>query len=83
MSDPQSRSAKEKDAALRRANGHFQVWEDRTTLVKQEQAAERAASEAKTIRLRALRLAKEAEDSEIARVAAKNAPPAKPGKRKA
>jgi hypothetical protein len=83
MTEPQSRSAREKDAALRRANGHFQVWEDRTTLVKQEQAAERAASEAKTTRLRALRLAKEAEDAETARIAAENAPPAKTGKKKA
>ena len=36
------------------------AWEQRTTLVKRELEAERVASDAKTARLRALRLAKEA-----------------------
>jgi hypothetical protein len=38
------------------------VWEKRTTLVKQQIAAETAASNAKTARLKALRLAKEETD---------------------
>ena len=40
------------------------LWEDRTTLVKKEVEAERAASDAKIAKLRALRLAKEAHDKE-------------------
>ena len=40
------------------------VWEERTSLVKREVEAERAASEAKTAKLRALRLEKEAADRE-------------------
>jgi hypothetical protein len=40
------------------------LWEDRTTLVKKEVEAERAASDAKIAKLRALRLAKEAADRE-------------------
>lgn len=38
------------------------VWEERKALVKREVEAERAASEAKTAKLRTLRLAKEAEE---------------------
>ena len=53
------------------------LWEDRTTLVKKEVEAERAASDAKIAKLRALRLAKEAADRE-------NPPenPPKPARRK-
>jgi hypothetical protein len=42
------------------------LWEDRTILVKKEVDAERTASDAKTAKLRALRLAKEAVDKENA-----------------
>jgi hypothetical protein len=42
------------------------VWEDRTALVRREVEAERIAVEAKTARLRALRLEKEAADKEVA-----------------
>ena len=44
------------------------AWEERTTLVKREVEAERIATDAKTARLRALRLAREAEiaDEEMA-----------------
>ena len=38
------------------------TWEDRTALVKREIEAERRATDAKTARLRALRLEKEAAD---------------------
>jgi hypothetical protein len=52
-----------------------QIWQNRTDLVKQEQAAASAASDAKTARLKALRLEKEAQDAEAARMAAADAPP--------
>ena len=55
------------------------VWEDRTALVKREVEAERRAVEAKTARLRALRLEKEAADREAA-AAPESAP--KPPRRK-
>jgi hypothetical protein len=59
----------------------FAAWETRTALVKQEMAAESAANDAKTARLKALRLEKEASDAEAARIAAANAPPAPVKKR--
>ena len=40
-----------------------QAWQQRTELVKQELAAASAATDAKTARLRALRLAKEQEEA--------------------
>jgi len=40
-----------------------EIWEQRTAVVKREVEAERAAIDAKTAKLRALRLAKEAADS--------------------
>ena len=57
-----------------------QIWQNRTDLVKQQQAAASAASDAKTARLKALRLEKEAQDAEAARTAAADAPP--PAKRR-
>lgn len=60
--------ARKKDAAHRTADSYFVTWERRTSLVKQQIAAESAANDAKTARLRALRLAKEATDKEIAGV---------------
>lgn len=59
-----------------------QVWEDRTTLVKREVDAERAATDAKTARLRALRLAKEAADRETAAACEVPAAPKKTTSRK-
>jgi hypothetical protein len=53
-----------------------QVWQTRTDLVKQEMAAANAAVDAKTARLKALRLEKEAKDAETARLAENDAPPA-------
>ena len=72
---------KSKKSAARTANGVFEAWEKRTALVKLQMNAESAASDAKTARLRALRLAKEAQDNEAARIAAANAPPAAAKKR--
>ena len=68
------------NASARVRQDPMAVWADRTTLVKKEVDAERAASEAKTAKLRALRLAKEAADKEISD-AAENQP--KPARRKA
>ncbi len=73
--------ANKTETARRTAQGIFQTWEDRKTLVKQEMDAERAHNDAKTIRLKAMRLEKEAADAEAARIAAENAPPATPRKR--
>ena len=57
-------NARKKDAAFRNADSYFQTWQQRTSLVKQQAAAEAAANDAKTARLRALRLAKEEADKE-------------------
>jgi hypothetical protein len=59
----------------------FAAWEKRTALVKQQANAESAYNDAKTTRLKALRLEKEAADAEAARIAAETAPPATPKKR--
>jgi len=54
------------DAARRTAQNHFTHSEQRDKLVKQEIEKERAASAAKTARLKMLRLAKEATEKEEA-----------------
>ncbi|HVZ91311.1 MAG TPA: hypothetical protein VG843_06645 [Rhizomicrobium sp.] len=71
-----------KSAARARAQNHFAASEQRDSLVKQMIAAENAARDAKTARLRALRLAKEEADREAARLEAANAPPVAPKKRR-
>ena len=58
-----------------------QIWQNRTDMVKQEQAAASAAADAKTARLKAMRLEKEAQDAEAAKLAAENAPIPTPKKR--
>ena len=68
------------------ASTGFTASEARDALVKKELAAERAAFEAKTAKLRALRLAKEAADAETALKLAASAPAAdakKPARKKA
>jgi len=65
-----------RDAARNRAQTHFAASEQRDETVKQIISSERAALEAKTAKLRALRLAKEEQDRETARLEALNAPPA-------
>ena len=62
---------------LNRAQAAFKASEQRDILVRKEIEKERAAVEAKTIRLKALRLAKEAADKAEA-----NAQPPKPKKKK-
>jgi hypothetical protein len=83
MSDPTER----RDALRRNAQSHFTHTERRDELVRQEIEKERAAVDAKTARLRALRLAKEAsEKAEAERVAAERAkegaPAPKPARKK-
>jgi hypothetical protein len=65
-----------KKGTSRTAKGVFETWEKRTQLVKTQTNAESAYNDAKTIRLKALRLEKEAQDAEEARVKALTAPPA-------
>ena len=55
---------KRQDAARRKASNYFAQAEQRDKVVRQEIDKERAASAAKTAKLRALRLAKEAADEE-------------------
>lgn len=62
----ESISSQRRNAAIRAANDIFQVWETRTQLVKQEMQAASDANDAKTARLKALRLDKEKQDAEAA-----------------
>jgi hypothetical protein len=83
MSDPTER----RDALRRNAQSHFTHTERRDELVRQEIEKERAAVDAKTAKLRALRLAKEAsEKAEADRLAAERGesgmPAPKPARRK-
>jgi colicin import membrane protein len=66
-----------KDIARRKATTGFTASEARDALVKKEMEAERNAFAVKTAKLRALRLAKEAEDAAQARKLAAEAPPKK------
>jgi len=72
MSHPLSPPPRDRDGARRRAQNHFELAEARTTLVKTMVNAERAALDAKTAKLKALRLAKEEADRAAA---AANPPP--------
>lgn len=76
MSEKPSISASTRDAARRRGQSHFATPEARENAFKAEVNRERSATDAKTAKLKALRLAKEEED----RIAAANAPP-KPAKK--
>jgi len=69
MTKPLSGAERQRQTAQRTANAVFKAWEDRTNLVKNLAAEERAATDAKTAKLRALRLAKEQEDAEAAAAA--------------
>ena len=59
MQDLQSRSFSQKDKARRNAEKHFSSPEQRGSSVTQQACAARDASDANTVRLRALRLEKE------------------------
>ena len=67
-----------REAARNRAQSHFTASEQRDEAVKQIIAGENAAREAKTAKLRALRLAKEAADAALAVKLAADAPAKKP-----
>ncbi len=69
-----TRSATERDAARTRAQKHFTASEERDSQIKQQIESQRTATDSKTAKLRALRLAKEEEE----RIAALNAPPPPP-----
>ena len=69
----------ERDGARRKAQNHFELAEARTTLVKQMVDAERTALDARTAKLKALRLAKEEADR---LEAAANPPPPAPARKK-
>ena len=68
-----------RDAARNRAQKHFAASEQRDVLVKQMIESERAAVDARTAKLRALRLAKEEAD----RLVAPAVPAKKPRAKKA
>jgi hypothetical protein len=78
---PETKAARERAAAVRTTRGLEQVWEDRKSLVKREMEAESAANDAKTARLRALRLEKEQQEAEAKRLKGEEAPAAAPKKR--
>ena len=69
-SQPMARDARKPAAAQRPADLFFKVSESRTQLIKKELAAASEASDAKTIRLRALRLEKERQDADAAALTA-------------
>jgi len=69
---------RDRDGARRKALSHFAVAELRDTEVRKEITKERAAVDAKTAKLRALRLAKEEAD----RLEAEAAPAPKPRAKK-
>jgi len=73
MTSTKQRSAARSPSALSDA------WDRRTSLVKQELAAANAASDAKTARLKALRLEKERVD---AQAAAQSPETASPGRKR-
>ena len=73
-------SEERRDQARRKAQNHFAASEQRDALVRKEIEKERAVSAAKTAKLRALRLAKEASDKEVADRLATDAAEAKPRK---
>ena len=77
MADSQRRKP-----APRTADGVMQAMDKRTELVRREVAAANAATDAKTARLKALRLEKEAQDAEAARLLAEQSPRPKSGKTK-
>jgi hypothetical protein len=70
-----------RDSARRKANTHFTASEQRDAMVKKELEQERNAFDSRTAKLKALRLAKEAADAEVALKLAASMPP-KPIKKK-
>jgi len=81
MSNPLSPPPRDRDGTRRKAQNHFELAEARTSLVKKMVDAERAALDARTIKLKALRLAKEAADAAEALANPPAAPVKKPRKK--
>ena len=75
--NPLSPPPRDREGARKKALNHFAVRELRDSAIKLEITRERAANDAKTEKLRALRLAKEEVEREAARLAALDAPPPK------
>ncbi len=75
MAEQMSDAQKSRDAARRKADNHFTATEQRDAMIKSDLAKERTAFDARTIKLRALRMAKEAADKEEADRLAALAPP--------
>jgi len=71
-----------RDSARRKANTHFTASEQRDAMVKKELEQERNAFDSRTAKLKALRLAKEAADAEIALKLAASMPPKQAKKKK-
>ncbi|MBV9043966.1 MAG: hypothetical protein JO294_02485 [Alphaproteobacteria bacterium] len=74
MNNPLSPPPRDRDGARRKAQNHFEIAEQRTDLVKRMVTAERDALDARTAKLKALRLAKE--EADRAEAAANPPPPA-------
>lgn len=62
MDDSRSPTSEQREASRRAANSLFVDRENRSSVAKQERETESAANDAKTARLRALRLEKEQAD---------------------
>jgi hypothetical protein len=78
-----SSSSDQQSAARQRAQNYFTQTEKRDAMVREEVEKERNVAAAKTAKLKALRLAKEAEERvEAARVALTTPPKKAPVKRK-
>jgi hypothetical protein len=76
MENSRTPTSQQREASLRAANSHFEARENRASVAKQELETARVAADAKTARLRALRLEKEQAERD-----ALEAAPAKPTKR--
>ena len=74
--NPLSPPPRDRNGARKSAQIQFDVREQRADVIRQEIDRERAETDAKTQKLRALRLAKEETDREAAALAALNAPAA-------
>jgi hypothetical protein len=73
---PQSEPPRDREAQRRKALDFFKEKGDRKTAIFQQMETERAIGDAKTAKLRALRLAKEDADREAARIAQDGKPAA-------
>jgi len=75
-------ASKSQSAALSKAEGVFSASQQRDETIKQEIAKERAQTDAKTAKLKALRLAKEAADREAGLTAEATSGPKKRARKK-